>query len=825
MKKSLLAISLANVALGKEFAIFGVKGPNTDVNGKSKIQATGLNVDPNPVLTETSEIDFDDDYADDDDDVDASATLDPTLDPSASASDDYCKFGRDENDLCKCNPDCIMKYDYTFDPEISSGSVCQQNGDCINICISPETWNPTNGICDKNGIHPCSEDCTKGCNLLTGLCANDHDGDSVVDWIENFVDNTNFDNECSFSLSSYGFDVSQTSSLWNRTDCDDDGYENDIETINHYDPLDACDNPLKSASNQCLYTSYDWGERINCKGMVDKQSIDDFLQVELSMDDKDLQVFGSSCTEEGWRTIVDDKISKPHFKISANDVALWIKNIHFIGSERPLIPLIEGTGEETMLLLTRVEMEQFNMVLLEDHKSIIAIESLLYHTISEVVIHDNQARFMYIHNVGGETLHITSGIKRSIFRNNGYSSGVITADSNTDLTPEQKNSLTDNDLEVALEDLTRYKCSKGYGGVIFIGKVNSHYRIHSDNYFQNNTATQGGVLYVESAKKNNYTIFVGGFYDNNVAIYGGVVYTDILTTTNIELKGTFYNNQAEAGGVLCVNGFLPSITNSDVYSIRSNEAVFVENSALNQQNSDLGKGAVVYIASKILDSRQINIQMAGEVSENNAIEGIVYIKVGGKITSDISLNYENNSVQNHISFFHGKKTSELTFSGRYQSNTAESKNSGIYAENVHTLSLIDFVAVNNNASTEAGVIQGYGIGSLILNEAHFIGNAFDSPTFQLNHGVSIHLSNRGNLNFPNKPTVMHTGGRVSFENSTNGDNIVVLLGALQGNTLPSVYDEFLYYHNGYDFNGVLNSPKGYDVKYIKLLGQLIQMPN
>jgi hypothetical protein len=83
-------------------------------------------------------------------------------------------------------------------------------------------------------------------------------------------------------------------------------------------------------------------------------------------------------------------------------------------------------------------MEQFNMVLLEDHKSIIAIESLLYHTISEVVIHDNQARFMYIHNVGGETLHITSGIKRSIFRNNGYSSGVITADSNTDLTPEQK---------------------------------------------------------------------------------------------------------------------------------------------------------------------------------------------------------------------------------------------------------------------------------------------------------------------------------------------------------------------------------------------------
>ncbi|MEE9349782.1 MAG: hypothetical protein V3U80_07015, partial [Flavobacteriaceae bacterium] len=102
-----------------------------------------------------------------------------------------------------------------------------------------------NGV-DSDPFDPCVDDGLVGDENTTNLVwmAADCDGDSVANGIEVNTDSTDFNDMCSFLLTSIIPTI--TSPNWNSADCDGDGVTNSNELTNITDPLDPCDFLLSS---------------------------------------------------------------------------------------------------------------------------------------------------------------------------------------------------------------------------------------------------------------------------------------------------------------------------------------------------------------------------------------------------------------------------------------------------------------------------------------------------------------------------------------------------------------------------------------------------
>jgi predicted outer membrane repeat protein len=172
------------------------------------------------------------------------------------------------------------------------------------------------------------------------------------------------------------------------------------------------------------------------------------------------------------------------------------------------------------------------------------------------------------------------------------------------------------------------------GAIASLGILNC-----SDSDFCNNSAIQGGAVYIDNATTCS-TISSSNFTSNNSSFFGGAIF---VTTSQISLhSNSFIDNNSLFGGAIATTGISTVNSSQDVYSLNSatnggiiyldsNGKVNCENAFISNNFVDSNGGAIY-----CFENCQISILNKSKFINNSAenFGGGIYIKGGNLNISD-----------------------------------------------------------------------------------------------------------------------------------------------------------------------------------------------
>ena len=313
----------------------------------------------------------------------------------------------------------------------------------------------------------------------------------------------------------------------------------------------------------------------------------------------------------------------------------------------------------------------------------------------------------------------------------------------------------------------------------------------TENVFQNNTAENGGALYIHN---NNILILMRNTFQNNSATFnGGSLYVQ-ANNTLMFTENVFENNVAKS-----VRGALLVAEN--------NTLIFVEN--MFQDNSvGMSGGGVLYV----LDNNILNL--TGNSFHNNSANstgGVLYVKINNTLT------LTGNTFQNNIANRSGGALTISTYNvltllgNTFQNNFAVRNGGAIFIDfsnNILTITQCTFQ--NNVATITGGALTVANYNTLTLKNNTFHKNEADGGgavyvacgrivltenTFQYNSannsGGVIHIHYHTTI------TIMNNKFQNNHAAASGG-----CLASITNNTITFTENSFL--NNGAGFGGVLS---------------------
>ena len=239
----------------------------------------------------------------------------------------------------------------------------------------------------------------------------------------------------------------------------------------------------------------------------------------------------------------------------------------------------------------------------------------------------------------------------------------------------------------------------------------------TENIFQNNTAENGGALFIH---KNNILRLTHNMFQNNVAKYsegGGGALFAVENNTLIFVENVFQNNLARfGGGGLCV--------------LQNNTLIIIEN--LFQDNLASYAGGALHCGQEntvILTKNVFQKNMGGDSG------GILYVDVKNTLTLTGNL-FQNNSANiEHGGVLYVHTSNTLTLKGNTFQNSSPA--GVLYVGINNTLTITENSFQNNSAKIAGGVLYVYANNILTLT-----GNTFQnsSPAGVLYVGINNTLT-------------------------------------------------------------------------------------
>ena len=115
------------------------------------------------------------------------------------------------------------------------------------------------------------------------------------------------------------------------------------------------------------------------------------------------------------------------------------------------------------------------------------------------------------------------------------------------------------------ESLFLRNMAQGSGGVIYTNEYQTNYTIRH-SIFQSNSASDGGVMHIQSDRLSNIDIDAGTYMGNHATGMGGVFYTRGGSLA-IATKSTFSGNTAAGSGDVISTCFSSIILNASAYGL------------------------------------------------------------------------------------------------------------------------------------------------------------------------------------------------------------------------------------------------------------------
>ena len=266
----------------------------------------------------------------------------------------------------------------------------------------------------------------------------------------------------------------------------------------------------------------------------------------------------------------------------------------------------------------------------------------------------------------------------------------------------------------------------------------------TENIFQNNTAEDGGTLFIY---ENNSLIFTHNTFLNNLATYAGGSLYVLTNNTLMFTENVFQNNVANTTGgalfaadnnilIFSENMFqynLASVSGGTLYMHAGNTLTLTGNTF---QNSAAIGGSVLYVTANNM------LTLAGNIFQNNSanrLGGVLYAHTNNTLTLTGNT-FLKNSANEFGGVLYILTNNILTLTGNtLQNNSATTRSGGVlFAYTINTLTLTGNTFRYNSANDGGGALAIDVDNVLTLLESTFHNN------FAAEEGGGI-FANRNNI--------------------------------------------------------------------------------
>ena len=303
--------------------------------------------------------------------------------------------------------------------------------------------------------------------------------------------------------------------------------------------------------------------------------------------------------------------------------------------------------------------------------------------------------------------------------------------------------------------------------------ISSSFIVMKGNYFTNNSATNGGAIYLESSDGVSTGNFESNtFVRNSASIFGGAIH---MVSVNATFSGTHFFEQNSAilgGGAIFANrstlisGTSMFIGNSayrgGAMHLFSSSLTCTEKNLFHRNVAILLGGAIMLVSGS-----NCTFEGTAEVSENSAeFGGGIYSMLSG------SLNFNGDTVfTNNTAMYGGGMLIIFTRTVRFSGNTCISENKaqfggGIGADSSNFIFTGHTDVSLNVAFQGAGVFAVANVTLSVSMSISFVGNlASDSGGgLFLSAGSQLFFNSQSSVSFTNNTA--QRGGAIQIEDST-----------------------------------------------------------
>ena len=394
-------------------------------------------------------------------------------------------------------------------------------------------------------------------------------------------------------------------------------------------------------------------------------------------------------------------------------------------------------------------------------------------------------------------------------------------------------------VESSILTLTRCMIHNNDGGAVFATDSNLTL---TENIFQNNTAENGGALYMH---RNNILILTHNTLQNNVAtLIGAGLYVE-TNNTLVFTENVFENNLAKyAGGALCVvqentliltqNVFQQSMAglNGGTLYVHTNNTLTLTGNTF-QNNSANASGGVLHV---VTNNTLILMRNTFQNSSANLGGGVLYVGTHNVLTLSENT-FQNSSANIGGGVIYVQTNNTLTLTGNaFQNNTANSAGGALTIYTYNVLNLLENTFWKNLAVEDGGAIVANKNNILTITQCMFQDNSanhaggaltvIEDTTLILKYNTFLNNSaDGGGALFADSSTIVVTENTFQHNSANNGGAIYIginstiiimkstfqnnyadlsggCLESFENNTIALTENTFLY--NVADFGGVLS---------------------